>query len=180
MIYTYKELKEQGLSAYNIKRMLEEGFLYKLDKGLYSDSEEFDQMEYIARKYPNAILTGESAFYVWNLTDEIPDNFHFASSHNSLKIKDENISQKFMSQKFLKLGVVQIKENNASINIFDKERMLIELIRDKKKYPYSLYKEIIHNYRDIADEIDTYKLNEYLKSFHNGDKIMNTIMDEVF
>ncbi len=180
MIYTYKELKEQGLSAYNIRRMIEEGFLYKIDKGLYSDSEVFDPMEYITRKYPDAILTGESAFYIWNLTDEIPDNFHFATSHNSLKIEDKNIEQKFVSNKFLKLGVVQIKDNNAIINVYDKERMLIELIRDKKKYPYSLYKEIIHNYREIADEIDTYKLNDYLKLFHNGDKIMSIIMDEVF
>ena len=75
MLYFHKELKEKLKSDYKIKKAVNEKKYFKIDKGLYSDSKEFDQMEYIARKYPNAILTGETAFYVWNLTDEIPDKF---------------------------------------------------------------------------------------------------------
>lgn len=180
MVYTFKELKEKGMDAYNINRLVKEKKLYKIEKGLYSDTLHYDQMEYITKKYPKTILTDHSAFYLWNLTDEIPDCFDFACGHNVLKIKDKNIRQTFMSNTFLLVGKTEVKENNAIINVYDKERMLIELIRKKKKYSYSLYKEIINNYRNIADEIDTYKLKEYLKSFKNGDKILNTIMKEVF
>ncbi len=180
MIYTYNELKEKGYYAYNIKKMVNEEKLFKIEKGLYSDTKNYDQMEYITKKYPKTILTDHSAFYLWDLTDEIPDAFDFACGHNVLKIKEKNINQKFMSNTFLLVGKSQLKHNNVLVNIYDKERMLIELVRNRKKYSYSMYKEIINNYRDIKNEIDISKVYEYSKSFKNKDKIMDTILKEVF
>jgi hypothetical protein len=41
------------------------------------------------------------------------------------------------------------------IRIYDKERLLIELIRLQNRFPYDCYKEIILNYRAIADSLDS-------------------------
>ena len=45
---------------------------------------------------------------------------------------------------------------------------------------YDLYKEIVSNYRKIADDLDIYKIEEYLGHFVNADKIFEIIQDEVF
>ena len=65
-------------------------------------------------------------------------------------------------------------------DIFDKERLLIDLARNKNKIGYDLYKEIIFNYRKIADKLDVSKIEEYLQYFSNSDKILGILQDEVF
>lgn len=49
---------------------------------------------------------------------------------------------------------------NITINIYDEERMLVELIRRKNTIPFDYYKEIISNYRKKIDKIDIYNLNK--------------------
>ena len=70
--------------------------------------------------------------------------------------------------------------NNVMINIYNKERMLIELIRNKNEIPFDYYKEIIGNYREIVDELDMGLLAGYLEKFKNGKNIFDIIHREVF
>lgn len=58
--------------------------------------------------------------------------------------------------------------------------MLIELIRNKSKFSFDYYKEIINNYREIADEIDMSLIADYLKNFINENNILDIIQREVF
>ena len=41
--------------------------------------------------------------------------------------------------------------DGATIPIYDKERMIIELLRNKNKMPKDLYKEVMGDYRRIWD-----------------------------
>ena len=70
--------------------------------------------------------------------------------------------------------------NGITINIYDKERMLIELARNKNQMGYDMYKEIIANYRKIVDNLDMEKIEKYLLYFPYGDKLFDIIQDEVF
>jgi len=51
-----------------------------------------------------------------------------------------------MKNEFLNVGVIKIEIENIQTPIYDKERMLIELIRYRTKLSYELYKEVINNY----------------------------------
>ena len=64
---------------------------------------------------------------------------------------NDKIEQIFMANHFFEIGKSQVNYNNVQINIYNKERMLIELIRKKKQIPFDYYKEIISNYRAIVD-----------------------------
>ena len=180
MIYTYTELKDKNIDDYTIRKMIKNKELYKIDCGLYSDTKYYNHLEYIVKKYPNAIFTFDSAFFYLDFTDYIPDKYFLATSNNSKKIKNENVEQIFMSNKFFEVGKIQIKYNNIPINIYDKERMLIELVRNKNKIPFDYYKEVILNYRDISNEINIDKLSNYLDYFKNSKNIFETIQREVF
>ena len=180
MIYKYGELKDKGLDNYNISKMVENRELYKIEKGLYTDTEKYNPMEYIVKKYSNAIFTSESAFFYLGLTDVIPNKYFLATPKNVSKIKNKKIEQIFMANHLFEIGKIEFDYNNVKINIYNKERMLIELIINKKKLPFDYYKEIITNYREIVDEIDMSLLADYLECFTNGKNIFEIIHREVF
>ncbi len=180
MIYTYSELKNNGLDNYNINKKVEKNELYKIENGLYSDTEKYNQLEYIVKKYQNSIFTSESAFFYLGLTDYIPGKYFLATKHNAKKIENDKIEQIFMANHFFETGKTEMNYNNVEINIYNKERMLIELIRNKNVFAFDYYKEIISNYREIADEIDMSLLADYLERFANGKNIFEIIHREVF
>ena len=180
MILLYKELVEQHKSDYEIKKLIEDGKIFKIEKGLYSDSQNINYLEVLNKKYPNAIFTMDSAFYYHNLTDVIPEKECLALRRNSKKINDERIKVTYYQDKFFEIGRSTLQVNGVNIQIYDKERMLIELIRNRKTIGFDYYKEIIGNYREIKDTLNTKKIAEYISKFAIEDYLYDVIMKEVF
>lgn len=180
MIYTYKELEKKGLDNYQIEKKIKESKLYKIEKGVYSDTEAYNHLEYITKKYSNSIFTSESAFFYLGLTDYIPNKYFIATKNNVRKINNKKIEQTFMSENLFEIGKSEIIYNNTKIKIYNKERMLIELIRNRNSISFDYYKEIINNYREISEEINISLLTDYLESFSNGNRIFEIIHREVF
>ena len=171
MIYTHRELKNKGLDNYNINKKLKKKELYKIEKGLYSEAKAYNHLEYIVKKYQNSILTSESAFFYLGLTDYIPSRYFLATKNNAIKIENEKVKQIFTSDNLFEIGKSELYYNGVKIKIYNKERMLIELVRNKNSIEFDYYKEIINNYREIADELDINLLTNYLEYFSNGKKI---------
>ena len=102
----------------------------------------------------------DSAFYFHNLTDVIPSKINLAIERNSSRIKDEKINQVLIIKKLFEIGKMQMTVEGATINVYDKERMLIELIRNKNQIAFDYYKEIISNYRKIINDLDISKIED--------------------
>ena len=180
MILLYKELMNKYKSDYKIKKLIDEGKIVKVEKGIYSDNGNVNYLEILTKKYPDAVFTMNSAFYYHNLTDVIPDKEYLAIKRDSTKISDDRIKVIYYQDKFFDIGKTTIKVNGAEINIYDKERMLIELIRNEKSIGFDYYKEIINNYREIKDELNIKKISEYISKYAIEDYLYDVIMKEVF
>ena len=180
MVYTYKELLLDYKSAYQIEKAVKDGKIYKIEKGIYSDIPSVHYLAVIMKKYPYGVFTSYSAYYYHNLTDVIPNKIYISTDRNNRMISSNKIKQIRMKDELYNLGKTEIDYEGIKINIYDKERMLIDLARNKNKIGYDLYKEIISNYRKLANSLDTPKIEEYLQYFVNGDKIFEIIQDEVF
>ena len=89
MIYLYKELRKKYKSNDKIKKMINEGKIIKVEKGIYSDCLNVNYLEVITKKYPDAVFTMNSAFYYHNLTDVIPDKEYLAIKRDSTKISQK-------------------------------------------------------------------------------------------
>ena len=74
---------------------------------------------------------------------------------------------------------MELQHNNSNIRIYDRERMLIELMRFRSKMPMDYYKEIIQNYRKLSYELDFGLVEDYAALFKNGTTLMNMIQMEV-
>lgn len=180
MLYTHKELINTYKSNYQIEKAVKEEKIFKIEKGIYADRKNVHYLEVIIKRYPEAIITGKSAYYYHNLTDVIPDKIYLSTKRNAVRINNNKIRQILVSDKLFELGKETLVYEGVTINIYDKERMLIDLARNKNQIGYDLYKEIISNYRKLANSLDTQKIEEYLQYFANGDKLFEIIQDEVF
>lgn len=180
MLYFHKELKEKLKSDYQIQKLVSSKEYFKIENGLYSDVEFVNPLEIICKKYPNAIFTLDSAYYYYNLTDVIPDSFCLATKRTDTRINDKNVKQIFIPNDMFEFGKTQIEIENIKINIYDEERMLVELIRKKNVIPFDYYKEIISNYRKKTDKLDIYKIQEYISYYKNELSLYDTLMREVF
>ena len=179
MLYYHKELKVIYKSDYQIQKAIKEDSLFKIEEGLYSDKKNADFIEIINKKYPNYVLCGDSAYYYHDLTDFIPVYFELATKKNE-KIRSKHIKQIRLTDDLFELGIIDIDINGIKAKIYDKERMLIELVRRKKQMGYDMYKEIIKNYRSQIDYLDIEKIEKYLTHFYHSDRLFQMIQDEVF
>ena len=171
MLYTHTEIKNIYKSTYQIRKALEKKEIYKIEKGIYSNVPSVHYLAIIMKKYPYGVFTSYSAYYYHNLTDVIPSKIYLATDRNNRMIYSNKIKQIRMKNELYNLGKTQIKYEEILINIYDKERMLIDLAKNKNKIAYDVYKEIISNYRKLVNSLDTQKIEEYLQYFVNGDKI---------
>ena len=179
MLYSFNDCIKKYNNQYQIEKKVQEGKLYKIEKGIYSDQKQVSDLGIIAFKYPYAVFTMNSAFYYYGLTDVIPERFYLATNRNATKIHSNNIKQFFYYENILQVGITTIIYQNVKIQIYEKERMLIELIRNKNTLPFDYYKEIIESYRKIIYELDIEKIQEYILLFPKSDYIMNVIQLEV-
>ena len=92
MIKTYKELLAENTTDSKIKKLIEQKELYKIEKGYYSSSEIYDELELITKKYNNAIITMESAFYYYGLSSKHPKKYTLATLHKAKVIKNKTIN----------------------------------------------------------------------------------------
>jgi len=178
MLYYYNELLKSGLTRYEIEKQLKLKQIYKVTNGIYSNEIEPHELEVILKKFPNTVVTLNSAFFHYGLTDKIPDFYYLATKRDENKIEFVEVKQIFMKKEYLKVGVTITNIENIKVPIYDKERMLIELMRYRTKLSYELYKEVINNYRKIKEDLDFIKLYKYAKIF-NKPFIMETIEKEI-
>lgn len=180
MIYTRNEISNIYNSTYQINKAIRDKKIFKLQNGIYSDEEYVNPLLIIEKKYPNAIFTMDSAFYYWNLTDVVPEKFHLATKRKNTRYKEKDIKQYYVEDNLFELGSTFLKVENAKVKIYDKERMLIELIRRKNQIPVDFYKEIILNYRKITNSLDSLKISEYISNYKNEGYLYNRIQSEVY
>lgn len=180
MLYTRKEISKKYKSTYQLNKALASKKIFKIQGGIYSDEEFVNPLAVITKKYPNAIFTMDSAFYYWNLTDVIPDSFCLATKRISIRYKDADIKQYFIEDNLFDMGKTTLNVENVEINIYDKERMLVELVRKKALFPLDYYKEIISNYRKIVNTLDSFKISEYISHFKNDKTLYDIVQSEVY
>lgn len=63
------------------------------------------------------------------------------------------------------------------MTIYDRERMLIELFRFKKRWSYDFYKEVLNSYRAMSEKIDFYKVSSYLKKMGCSKRLSEEIIE---
>lgn len=179
MVYSYEECIEKYKNAYQINKQITANKLFKIEPGIYSDQDYESCTAVIMKKYPSAVFTLNSAFYYQGLTDTIPQKYYLQTDKDAAKITDKRVKQCFDNCSSMDIGVETMEYNGDEIRVFSKERLLIELVRNRTKLPFDYYKEIIGNYRRIISGLDFQAIEEYADELPKKALVMNTIRMEI-
>ncbi len=179
MILTLKPCLEKYGSKYLMQKAIAQGRLFRLDRGVYSDKKKESEMAVVSKKYPHAVFTLNSAFYYYGLTDSIPEKCYLATRRGAKKIIDSQIVQKFENSDILYLGTVQVEYKGASITMYNRERLLLELLRNKNSLPFDYYKEILLNYRLAVQDLDLQLIQDYIQKYPKAAMIEQALQLEV-
>lgn len=180
MICSSKEILKKYKTRYSLSKAIKNNEIFKLEHSIYSDRELVNPMIIASKKYPNEIVTMDSAFYYYNLTDAIPNKTFVATNRNYNTIKNENIVQFWIPKETLNQGKEKVIVDGEEVNMYEKERLLVESIRKRNQIYFDYYKEIIANHRKIADELDMYKIEQYIALYKNECNLGNVLLREVF
>lgn len=179
MMLLYKDLVNKGYSDYQIKKMVQQKKLYIVEKGGYSTTKKYDYLEYLVKKHPNAIVTLETACICYSLIKKKPKIYYIATKQKDRKIKDEKVKQIFMTDSLYNVGANIITYQQYNIKIYDLERLLVEVVRNKINLDYDDYINIIKSYKKISKLLNKNKLEQYINLFKDK-RIEERIKNEVF
>ena len=180
MLYSYDDCLKQFGNHYQIEKEISLENIYKIQPGVYSDKKRVSELEVLTFKYPYAVFTMDSAFYYHSLSDVVPNKYYLATSKDAYKIPLDRVKQYYQRSKMFEVGISSMQWQGVKINVYDQERMLIELIRYRKSFPFDYYKEVINNYRKRINQLDIEKLQKYILMFQKKDRIFDIIQLEVF
>lgn len=172
-------VKEYG-SQYNVGKLIDAGKLFRIERGIYSEEKHVPTLAVLMFKYPKAVATMKTAFYIHGLIDKIPDVYDLATDRDAAKIKDKRVRQYFNPSEVFENGIEEIEYRGYKIRVYSKERMLVELIRYKSKLPFDLYKEVILNYRRIMPTLNIQEIQDHALESPKSEKILETLQMEVF
>ena len=133
-------------------------------RGIYQNQDD-DLFDSYLLKYDTGVVTLETALSYYGLIDNwISQPYDFIFQYGYRKINDINVRQFRDNKDLLYLGVVKQKHNNVEFNIYNKERLLIEIWRKEKYISQDIYKQAIYSYRQIANDgnLNIPLLREYI------------------
>ena len=181
MLMTFGECLTKMGTEYAMKKAIAGGELFRIEKGIYSDSSDrVSEEEILQKKYPYAIVTLKSAFMYYSYSDFIPDKYDLATDAKAARIVDGRVVQYYMPEGTLDIGKTELDYEGIKIRTYDLERLLIELVRYQTKLPYDYYKEVVASYRNNVDKLYPAKIDDYLEHFPRRAAIERAIEKEVF
>ena len=172
MILNHKELLEKYKSDVVIKKLIIEEKLFKIDKSLYSTEKDYSNLEFILKKYNNFIFTMETALYLYGFKEIKLNNYSIATKRKAKVIKNELIKQYFIPDDLYEIGLTRINYNGYEVKLYDKERLLLEIIKNKEKIDNDLYENIMREYRNNITNISISKIYDYIKYYKKSNTIL--------
>ena len=180
MLLTYSICKERFGSPYQIEKAVREGHLFKMAPGVYSETGSESEIEVLQARYPKSVLSMDSAYFYYDMTDEVPERYTLVTANNAMRIPDASVRQLYVAADALMVGATTLDCDGESLRIYDLERLLIETARMKNLMASDLYKEIVLWYRANLEKLDSSKIGEYAEVFPHKDRIVSIIDEEVF
>lgn len=179
MIITHGAAVAEFGSPYRINKEIKAGRLFRVARGFYSDRRHVDPYALCALRYPGAIVTMDSAFYLHGLTDRVPGEVHLVTARGATRISDPGVVQHFSESRLFGPGMTVIERDGARVKVYGRERMLVELMRASAVMAPDYYAELIGSYRRIADELDLYAVEEYMNMFDRNGFMADILQREV-
>lgn len=169
------QIEAAGISRTAIKKYVDSGLLERIRKGIYAPAgSDIDEFALLQIQCSSLVFSYGTALYIWGLTDVIPHTFDISipqGENISRLIRDnQKIKAHYIMREFYDIGITETQSpQGAIIRLYDKERCLCDLIKDRNQIEKQLYVQAIKDY--FKARPDVRKLLKYGKTFGIEEKI---------
>ena len=164
---------ESGVSKPSVSKYVREHDMEKVADGIYIlDNVWLDELFVLQQRNKNIIYSGETALYLHGLIDREYSHICFTvpTGYNATHIKKKNKEVRYANPEILDIGTCEIPSSSGNlVKVYDKERCICDLIRDKEKIEMQLYSQALRDY--FKSKPNNRKLLRYGKQFGIDDKI---------
>ena len=165
-IITTKEVINLGIHKDVLKELTIKKELEKITNGLYAlPSENIDEYLYFSYRIPKGIFSHETAAYLQGLSTRIPLVYvmtvKIGDNVSRVKSARDNIIFKYVKKDYYDIGKITITSPfGREISVYDKERTILDIIKDKERIDVQVFNEVIKSYF-ASKEKNLLKLSKY-------------------
>lgn len=168
-IVSTKQVEQMGISRVTLKKYVDDNRLIRIRKGLYTLCQELpDEYVVLQTRSSKAIFSYGTALFFWGLSDRTP---HFidmtvpqGTNVSALKKAYPQARFHYVVKAIYHIGIAETKSPQGGlIRLYDKERCICDLIRDKKDMDMQLYTQTMKDY--FRSGADCRRLLKYGKEF---------------
>jgi len=132
-LFSASQAKEKGVHGQTLCNMVNDGELYKIDRGLYSFNEYWDDDLYVIQKrFSKGIYSHDTAMYLLGYSDRTPSRYDmtFPQGYNSKKLSEYNLKTHHIKAENYALGVTILASPMGNeIKAYGIERSLCDILR---------------------------------------------------
>ena len=169
------QVEELGISRPMLKKYSDAGNLERIRKGLYVLAGELpDEYALLQLRSKYAVFSYGTALFLWNLSDRVPHVYDITlprgANINSLKKDVSNLRCHYVQQEVYEIGITEVRSpQGATVRVYDQERCICDLIRDKDQIDMQLFTRAIKDY--FKSKPNNRKLLKYGRIFGIEEKI---------
>lgn len=181
MIISIEELKEKGLSLYRINQLVKQGFLRKLNKKYYENTEfQGEELDfYYAYAFvPAGVVCLLSAAVYYDLTTYRPEAIDVAIQRKARvsTLPDwPEIKLYYYTDERFKLGIEEVANGKNRFRIYNIEKTVTDIVFYREKVGIDETKEVLINYLRRSDR-DINRLIRYAELMKCAD-VMKTYLE---
>ena len=178
-IVTTEEALRAGTNRVTLKRYADKGVLTRIARGQYTMTGFVpDEFTLLQSGSENLVYSYGSAMYFWGLSDRTPHTYDITLPRGTnvtlLKRDNPNLRCHHVQKVVYDLGITEVKSpQGATVRVYDKERCICDLIRDKNQIDLQIYSQALKDYFKTKPNIR--KLLKYGKFFGIKEKIITYI-----
>ncbi len=174
-IASAKQLADKGVSRLVLYQYLISGLIAKESHGNYviADNQP-DEYRTIQNRSPKMIYSHGTALFLHGLSDRVPHELDITvpQGDNVSRIKKdyENTRFHYCKKELWDLGIVDaVTPQGYEVKIYDLERCICDLIRDKKSVDTQIYTQAMKEY--FSTKCNPRKIVKYARQFNIESKV---------
>jgi predicted transcriptional regulator of viral defense system len=177
-IVTSRMIKEESIPSIILTRMVRNGMLMRIERGIYStENVLIDDYYILYQRNPKIVFSYTSALFLNELTDRIPYQIEITlpNNYNSAHITSEVIIHKVLLKYYYIGQTVKRTLFGNDVVCYDMERTICDLVRFRHKIDTEIFSKALKAYINHPMK-NLNKLRVYGKEFRINKKI-NEILD---
>lgn len=173
------QLYTLGMDYRRIQTFVDDGVIERVKNGYYSmNYHKKREEDIIAAMFADCVLSMESALYFHHYLKSKPFKWTLAVNKNTSKSRFKMdyplVKPYYTEPEVLQMGVMEVEFGNSKMSIYDKERLICDILKYENRMEHEDLRQALHNFINDKEK-DIAKLLYYAKERKVLSKVRNQI-----